>query len=61
MDIKFDKETGTLYLKFSDDKIEDTREEKPGVIIDYDEKGEIVGIEILSVSAKLEKSGMYSI
>ncbi len=39
---------------FSDNKIEESIEEKPGVIIDYDEQGAIVAIEVLNASKTTE-------
>jgi len=52
MKVKFDKESDVMYFEFSDTKIAESREDKPGVIIDYDQNGNIVGIEILEVSSK---------
>ncbi|WP_069133533.1 DUF2283 domain-containing protein [Rhodohalobacter halophilus] len=52
MNIKFDKETDIIYLKFSDKEVFQSDEDKPGVIIDYDIEGNIVGIEILDASKK---------
>ena len=52
MNIKFDKETDIIYLKFSDKDVFQSDEDKPGVIIDYDKEGNIIGIEILDASKK---------
>ncbi len=57
MNIKFDKETDVVYLRFSDAEIAESDEEKPGIIIDYDKNGNIVGIEILDASKKMNKPG----
>ncbi len=57
MNIKFDKETDIVYLRFSDADIAESDEEKPGIIIDYDKDGNIVGIELLEASKKMEKPG----
>jgi uncharacterized protein YuzE len=37
MKIKYDKEVDILYIHFSDRKIVESDEEKPGIILDYDE------------------------
>ena len=52
MDIKFDKEADAIYLKLSDAEVAVSDEEKPGIIIDYDKDGNIVGIELLNASEK---------
>jgi uncharacterized protein YuzE len=57
MNIKFDKETDIVYLRFSDADIVESDEDKPGVIIDYDKDGNVVGIEMLDASKKMEKPG----
>jgi uncharacterized protein YuzE len=50
MKIKYDKETDILYIKLNDLVIDESDEEKKGIIIDYAEDGTIVGIEILNAS-----------
>jgi uncharacterized protein YuzE len=57
MNIKLDKETDLVYLRFSDADIAESDEEKPGIIIDYDKSGGIVGIELLEASRKMKKPG----
>ena len=47
MRLSYDKETDTLTITLSDKKIKESDESRPGVILDYDTKGEIVSIEIL--------------
>jgi uncharacterized protein YuzE len=57
MNIKFDKETDIVYLRFTDAEIVESDEEKPGIIIDYDKDGNVVGIEMLDASQKMKKPG----
>lgn len=57
MNIKFDKETDIVYLRFTDADIVESDEQKPGVIIDYDKDGNVVGIEMLDASKKMKKPG----
>lgn len=57
MNIKFDKEADAVYLRFSDCEVAESDEEKPGIIIDYDKNGNIVGIELLEASKKIGKPG----
>ena len=53
MKVKYDLETDTLRIRFSDKPVAESDEEKPGVILDYDEEGNIVGIEILNASKRM--------
>ncbi|NDC41317.1 MAG: DUF2283 domain-containing protein [Chitinophagia bacterium] len=53
MKVKYDKEADALYIVLSDNKITESDEERPGVILDYDETGAVVGIEILNASKKV--------
>ena len=53
MNVKYDKEVDVLHIVFSDNKIAESDEDKPGVILDYDNAGSIVGIEILDASKKM--------
>lgn len=52
MKIKYDKEVDVINIIFSNEEIVETDEEKPGMIIDYDKKGNVVEIEILNASKK---------
>ena len=54
MKMKYDKEVDILLIRFSDSKISESDEPKPGVIIDYDQEGNIVRIEILDASKKVQ-------
>lgn len=54
MKATYDPETDTLRLLFSGAVIEESDEEKPGVILDYDAQGNIVGLEILDASKRTD-------
>ncbi|HKJ43590.1 MAG TPA: DUF2283 domain-containing protein [Sunxiuqinia sp.] len=53
MVIKYDKDIDAIYIKLSDEQVAESDEEKPGIILDYDESGNIVGIEVLNASKKM--------
>jgi len=57
MNIKFDKEADAIYLRFSDAETAESDEDKPGIVIDYDKDGNLVGIEVLQASKKIGKPG----
>jgi len=50
--ISYDKVADALYIKFKDDKVADSDEIAPGFIVDFNSKGEIVGIEVLEFSRR---------
>ena len=50
MKIRYDPETNILTMRLSDRKIVDGDEPKPGVIVDFDADGHVVGFEILDAS-----------
>ena len=52
MKVKYDKETDIIYISFSEKAVDESDEDKPGIILDYSADGEIVGIEILEASKK---------
>ena len=53
MKVKYDKEVDILYIQFSDKKIAESDEEKPGFILDYDNDGNLLWIEVLNASKKM--------
>ncbi|MFM6137981.1 MAG: DUF2283 domain-containing protein, partial [Sphaerospermopsis kisseleviana] len=50
----YNAEVDVLRIIFSDVQVEESDEEKPGVILDYDESGNIIGIEILDASKRID-------
>ncbi len=53
MRVVYDPITDTLDMIFRDTKIAESDEEKPGLILDYDERGNVVSIEVLEASKRL--------
>jgi uncharacterized protein YuzE len=53
MVIRYDKELDIVYIRFSEKNIEESNEDKPGIILDYDLEGKIVGIEVLNASTQI--------
>ncbi len=61
MRIEYSKDVDALYIRLREARIVDSRDIEEGVTIDLDEKGHIVGIEILDASEKLELSNLVNI
>jgi len=54
MKIIYNPEVDVLSIRLSDAAIEESDEENPGVILDYDEDGQVVGFEILNASKRVQ-------
>jgi uncharacterized protein YuzE len=54
MKVTYDPEVDILRIVLNSAAIEESDEEKPGVILDYDKDGNIVGLEILDASRCVE-------
>lgn len=53
MRVTFDAETDTVTIILNENPVSESDEEKPGVIIDYDQDGNIVALEILDASQRV--------
>ncbi len=53
MKVVYDRETDTLTIIFAETPIVESDEDKPGVILDYDEKGNLISLEILDASSRV--------
>ncbi len=61
MRIHYDRSQDALYLRFSENPYLQSEEVKEGIILDYSESGEIIGIEILEVSKNLSREFLSSL
>ncbi len=52
MRLRIDKEDDALYFRLDETKIVESEEVEPGVILDYDANGRVVGIEMLNLSTR---------
>ena len=50
MKVIYDPQTDTLSVHLSDAVVADSDESRPGVILDFDVNGGVVGLEILEAS-----------
>ncbi len=54
MKISYDPEVDVLRVLFNTHPIDESDEDRPGVILDYDAEGNVVGIEVLHASERVE-------
>ena len=61
MRIEYSKDVDALYIRLRKAPINDSMDVEEGVTVDLDEKGHIVGIEILDASEKLDITDLVNI
>lgn len=53
MKVVYDPEVNVLSVLLSDEKIAESDEEKPGLVLDYGVSGNVVALEILNASKRM--------
>ena len=61
MKIEYSKEADAIYVYFKEDFVAKSREIEDGVVIDFDEKGQLIGIEVLDVSQRFSLSDIVNV
>ena len=57
MKISYDQRTDTLSVILKDNtQVTESDEDKPGVILDYDEAGNLISLEILDASKRVTEA-----
>ena len=55
MKVNYDARTDTLTVILRDAPVAESDEDKPGIILDYDDAGNLVSIEVLDASKRVEE------
>lgn len=50
MRVKIDREADALYFRLGESRVVESEEIRSGVIVDYEEDGQTVGLELLDIS-----------
>ena len=53
MKLHIDKKSDALYLRLDDSRIIESQEVSPGVVLDFNERNEVVGVEMLHLSRRV--------
>ena len=58
MEVHFDQDSDAVYFKLDGSAITDSEEVKPGLILDFNEQNQVVGIEILRVRDRVPEANL---
>ena len=53
MRLKVDKENDVLYFRLDESSIVESEEVQPGIVLDFNREGKVVGIEILELTTRI--------
>ncbi|MBI5560226.1 MAG: DUF2283 domain-containing protein [Deltaproteobacteria bacterium] len=55
MRLKVDRENDALYFRLDESPIRESEEVEPGVVLDFNAEGKVVGVEILNLSSRISE------
>lgn len=61
MKLDYDDKADALYLRFSDARVVESEETRPGLVLDFDSEGHIVAIELLDARRQLDSKALASL
>ena len=53
MKVHYDEKSDAMYVRLDDSKIIESEEVNPGIILDFNEENQVVGLEILRVKKRV--------
>ncbi len=61
MKLKVDKENNALYFRLDENAIVESEEVRPGVILDFDKNGRVVGVEFLDIAERVSQEELTTL
>ena len=61
MRVHFDEHADAIYMRFDDSPIVESEEVQPGIVLDFNEQNQVVGIEILNVKDRIPLANLKQI
>ncbi len=54
MKIEYDQQADAMYIRLRAGSVAESDEVRPGVVLDFDSEGQVLGIEMLDVSKRTD-------
>ncbi|AEM38192.1 protein of unknown function DUF2283 [Pyrolobus fumarii 1A] len=51
--VEYDREADAAYIRLGEGRVAETMEVEPGVLLDLDDEGRVIGVEVLEASVRL--------
>jgi len=61
MRIHFDEKADAVYLRLDDSPVIESEEVQPGVVLDFNDRKQVVGVEILGVTRRVSLASLKQI
>lgn len=61
MRLRVDQENDALYLRLDESRIVESEEVQPGVVLDFDCNGKVVGVEIIGLRDRVPLEALRSL
>ncbi len=61
MKLSIDKESDALYLRLDESPIIESEEVAPGIVLDYNEAEQVVGIEMMNLSKRSPETSLTNL
>lgn len=58
MKMHYDEKTDVLYLRLDDSRIVESEEVQPGIVLDFNDREQVVGVEILRVKERVPSADL---
>ena len=60
MRVRVDREADALYVTLADADVHESEEVSNGIIVDFDNQGRVIGIEILNASVRTGNEAVFN-
>jgi uncharacterized protein YuzE len=61
MRVHFDEEADAVYLRLDESQIVESEEVQPGIVLDFNQSDQVVGVEILRVKERVPLANLKQI